>query len=60
VISKKIEYIEDHVINYRYPLDTRESQEYYRDELREEMQSLEHYMNLLRWARNGELKFEVE
>jgi hypothetical protein len=60
IINEEIEFIKDHVLNYRFPLSTRESQELYRDELKERIQTLERLLNILRWARNGELRYILE
>ncbi|MEM3549309.1 MAG: hypothetical protein QXJ23_09945 [Thermofilum sp.] len=60
IIDTKIEYIKNHVLDYKYPLTTPETQEYYRDVLKENLKELEHALNLLRWARNRELTFWLE
>ena len=60
LIYTKIDFIKHHVLDYRYPLTSPESQQFYRDELKESLEELEHSLNLLRWARNGELRFKLE
>lgn len=55
IINSHIEFITDHVLNYKYP-----PSEYYRDDLKEHIETLERQLNILRWARNGELKYILE
>jgi hypothetical protein len=59
LIDTRIDYIKNYVLNYRYPLTSQYAQEYYRDELKENLLELEHFLKLLRWARNRELEFRL-